>query len=278
LVTELKLTNWFYENAHRFLIKYILQNFQDGWNIVDNGAMAFIISAKKTAGIFKNVYMRENYGKYYKKIDFRIIKQFKLWWMMSSKISIIKKLSFLIWKILFENNNFQRTPFKLEVNLFNNELSLIKTQPGVYKNIACYCWSTSYNSKALKFIVAAFKKISVMKTDWPFFTIMLFIHFFLILHVAEIRQKPTFNICPTRDINRILALTPTCTSLFQITQTKNILGKCHFGRRNIGTDPRKFPLFLISRILVSLRNYSDWKCILWMFFFVLCSQNSTVTR
>ena len=28
----------------------------------------------------------------------------------------------------------------------------------------------------------------------------------------------------------------------------------HFGRRNIGTDPRKFPLFSISRILVSFRN------------------------
>ena len=33
-------------------------------------------------------------------------------------------------------------------------------------------------------------------------------------------------------------LTPTCTSVFQNTETKNIFGKCHFGRRNIGTDPR----------------------------------------
>ena len=33
-------------------------------------------------------------------------------------------------------------------------------------------------------------------------------------------------------------LTPTCTSVFQNIETKNILGKCHFGRRNIGTDPR----------------------------------------
>jgi hypothetical protein len=31
-------------------------------------------------------------------------------------------------------------------------------------------------------------------------------------------------------------------SVFQITDTKNILETCHFGQRNIGTDPRKFPL------------------------------------
>ena len=44
------------------------------------------------------------------------------------------------------------------------------------------------------------------------------------------------------------------------------MGKYHFGRRNI--DPWKFSLFLISKILVSLRNCSpDRKCIIWMQFF-----------
>jgi hypothetical protein len=53
------------------------------------------------------------------------------------------------------------------------------------------------------------------------------------------------------------AINPTYTSVFQITDTKNILGKCNFGKRNIGTDPRKFPLFLNSRILVTFRNFSS---------------------
>jgi hypothetical protein len=39
---------------------------------------------------------------------------------------------------------------------------------------------------------------------------------------------------------------------------------------NIGTDPRKFPLFLISRILASFRNCSsDWKYIIWMQFYAV---------
>ena len=64
-----------------------------------------------------------------------------------------------------------------------------------------------------------------------------------------------FFLYSDRDLKTYLS--PTCTSVFQITETKNISGKCHFGQRNIGTDPRKFPLFLLSRILVTFINFSS---------------------
>ena len=53
----------------------------------------------------------------------------------------------------------------------------------------------------------------------------------------ELKKYICFNFT-TKTLKYHFDLTLTCTNVFQNTETKNILGKCHFCQRNIGTDPR----------------------------------------
>jgi hypothetical protein len=58
------------------------------------------------------------------------------------------------------------------------------------------------------------------------------------------------------DLKNLQPPLPQLAPLFENTETKNILGKYHFGHRNIEKDPQKFPL------IFNFKNFGDFQKLL----------------